>query len=100
MREISDALKLNQASEIQIVQLEERIRNLKGELGSLTKLNWARNHAEDRQKWLVETAKAKETQTVIEQLTARIQEQGELMTQLATQERLRFQKLCCIKRER
>ncbi|WP_314211418.1 AAA family ATPase [uncultured Abiotrophia sp.] len=85
VREISDALKLNQASEIQIVQLEERIRNLKGELGSLTKLNWARNHAEDRQKWLVETAKAKETQTVIEQLTARIQEQGELMTQLAHQ---------------
>ena len=93
---LREALKLNQASEIQLVQLDERIRNLNGELGSLTKLNWARNHESARQEWMLATARVKETQTVIEQLTARIREQGELMTQLAHQGQFFPEKIAAI----
>lgn len=71
--------------EIQLAQLEERIRNLSEELLLLTKLNWAVNHEDDRRQWLIETQKAKEVQMNIESLSGRIQEQENMMDNLARQ---------------
>ncbi|MDO4432552.1 MAG: AAA family ATPase [Aerococcaceae bacterium] len=83
VEQLEEATKANQASREQLIQLEERIRNLNGELGTLTKLNWANNHEAERRQWLASTQKTKETQATIESLTHRIQEQKEIMTQLA-----------------
>lgn len=66
-----------------IIQNEERLRNLQGELGTLTRLNWANNHVDERRKWIVETQKTKEAQAKFEQTVERIQEQNETMLQLA-----------------
>ena len=82
---LNDALKADNAAALQLVQLEERTRNLQGELGSLTKLNWAKNHEDERRQWVPLTAKAKEQQLQVEQLNARIEELKQQMTQLADQ---------------
>lgn len=82
---LNDALKHDNAAALQLVQLEERVRNLQGELGSLTKLNWAKNHEEERRQWVPLTAKAKEQQLQVEQLNARIEELEQQMKQLADQ---------------
>lgn len=81
--ELNDALKQNRDSEQAIIQLTERVRNLNGELGSLTRLNWANNHENERRVWMVETQKTKELQSKLEQTVERIQEQNEMMVLLA-----------------
>lgn len=80
---LNEAIKQKQDSQQAIVQLTERVRNLNGELGTLTRLNWANNHENERRIWMVETQKTKEIQAKYEQTVARIQEQNETMLQLA-----------------
>lgn len=69
--------------QIAIAEKEERIRLYQGELGAMTRLNWAINHEEDRQVWLAKTQEAKEVQSKIEYLQGRILEQEEMMADLA-----------------
>lgn len=83
IKQLEQALKDNQTSREALIQLAERVNNLTGEMGTLTKLNWANNHETERQQWLIETRKVKETQANVEVLTNRIKEQKEIMVQLA-----------------
>ncbi|MCW6676267.1 AAA family ATPase [Aerococcaceae bacterium NML180378] len=83
IKQLEQALKDNQASRDSLIQLDERVRNLTGELGTLTKLNWANNHEAERKQWIAETRKVKDTQASVEVLTNRIKEQKEIMVQLA-----------------
>lgn len=83
IKQLEQAIRDNQASHESLIQLDERVRNITGEIGTLTKLNWANNHEEERKVWLVETHKVKEIQSNIEGLANRISEQKEIMVQLA-----------------
>lgn len=76
-------LKAIKVSQTAIIQYQERLRNLTGELGTLTRLNWANNHVDERRVWVAETQKAKEIQAKYERTLERIQEQNETMLQLA-----------------
>ncbi|WP_124059401.1 ATP-binding protein [Vaginisenegalia massiliensis] len=75
----------NKQANEELIQLQERIQQLKTELHALTRLNWANNHEDQRRQWVVQTLKIKEIQAKIEQLTERVREQDETMTQLAVQ---------------
>lgn len=80
---LENNLKAIKESQTLIIQHEERLRNLSGELGTLTRLNWANNHEDDRRLWIAETQKTKEVQAKYERTIERIQEQNETMLQLA-----------------
>lgn len=67
----------------EIRQLEEKIELIRGELGTMTRLNWAVNHEEERKVWLSKTQQAKDIQAKIEYAQARIDEQEKLMHELA-----------------
>lgn len=70
-------------SENIIIQMEERIRQLNVEMAALTRLNWARNHEDDRRRWVKETAHIKDVQTRLDHVHERIQEQTLMMKQIA-----------------
>lgn len=80
---LDNSIKAIKDSQTLIIQHEERLRNLSGELGSLTRLNWANNHEDERRIWVAETQKTKEIQAKYERTIERIQEQNEAMLQLA-----------------
>lgn len=75
--------KIIKDSQTLIIQHEERLRNLMGELGTLTRLNWANNHVNERRNWVADTQRIKEVQSKYERAIERIQEQNETMLQLA-----------------
>lgn len=52
-----------------ITKNEERIAQFKQQLDELTRLNWAKNHEEERKQWIKSTNKIKDTQTEFEQTT-------------------------------
>lgn len=82
--QLKEANKAIQANQLEIAQLNEKITLIKGELGSMTRLNWAINHEKDREIWLQRTQQIKEIQANIEQAQARIVEQQKIMQDLAS----------------
>lgn len=70
-------------SEKRIAQMHERIANLKQEMASLTRLNWARNHEDERRKWVSGTKHIKDVHSRLEHVQERIQDQTNLMARIA-----------------
>ncbi|MFK8242183.1 MULTISPECIES: AAA family ATPase [unclassified Facklamia] len=81
--QLKNALAEMKKNEQEIAQLKEKITLIEGEIGTMTRYNWAVNHETERKKWWAETQQAKELQSKIEQLIERISEQKTLMNELA-----------------
>ncbi|MBS4455836.1 AAA family ATPase [Tuanshanicoccus lijuaniae] len=81
--QLNNAIKEMDKNEHEMAQLKEKITLIKGEIGTMTRYNWAVNHEIERQKWWSETQQVKETQSKIEQLSNRMTEQETLMKELA-----------------
>ncbi|MBG9980206.1 ATP-binding protein [Facklamia lactis] len=82
-QQLDDALHSQAESQKLITQMEERIRNLNSEMSSLTRLNWSRNHISERRKWISDTEHIKDVQLRLEHVIERIQEQSNLMANIA-----------------
>lgn len=82
---VNQALRDNHASESKIAALQERMKHIESDLNQLTRLSWARRHADQRLKWKQDIEMAKEKQTQSEQLFRQINESEEIMTHLAIQ---------------
>lgn len=80
---IQNNIEMIQTLEEENIVLNERIAHIQEELAQLTRYNWAKNHEEERKTWRAQTEIIKEIQTKFEQVTQRLQESKEAMTQLA-----------------
>ncbi len=85
VEKVNDAVRDNQESKTRIVELKERIRNIDDDLNQLTRLTWAQNHHDAREKWKSQTENIKEVQTKIEQIQRQITEAEEMLVHLAQQ---------------
>lgn len=81
--QLAHSLKIQSEGQALITQMEERIRNINHEMTALTRLNWAKNHQEERRQWARETAHIKEVQGRLEHVQERIQEQTNQLARLA-----------------
>ncbi|UUX33940.1 ATP-binding protein [Fundicoccus culcitae] len=83
VNELEDSLRINQQNQASIIQLKERITHYNEEINTLTRLNWAMNHQSERRQWKVDAQKIKDVQSKLEQTLERIEEQNQMMLQLA-----------------
>lgn len=68
----------------QIVKNTERIAQFNQQIDELTRLNWAKNHEEERKQWIKSTNNIKETQTDIEQKTRFLVDKQNQLQSIAT----------------
>ena len=72
-----------QQNQLQLAQLQERLKHVQGQLQEETRLLWARNHKEERREWYQATQSIKDTQAHLEQMAHLLQENEASMEQLA-----------------
>ncbi|MCR8968632.1 AAA family ATPase [Facklamia sp. 7083-14-GEN3] len=80
---LEEAIRVKAESQKTIQQMEERIRNLNHEMSALTRLNWGKNHEDQRRQWSIATAHIKEVNLRLEHVLESIQEQTNTMARLA-----------------
>ncbi|MGF3072846.1 AAA family ATPase [Facklamia sp. P12945] len=80
---LEEAVRTKNDSQKTIQQMQERIHNLNNEMSTLTRLNWGKNHEDQRRQWSSDTAHIKKVDLRLEHVLERIQEQTNTMARLA-----------------